>query len=101
MTTGVTNPKEALTSEVRGEYERMTARVREMQSLIEQNEAEVKRLQTRSIDVNTQLKRIEDNLDTVPRSDIRAIYTNALDTKTRLLTMQGQLDKVQQDLYAA
>jgi len=97
MTTGVTNPKEALISEVRTEYERMSARLRELQTIIDQSQAEVKRLQTRSIDINTNLKRIEESIDTVPRSDIKTIYTAALDTRTRLLTMQGQLDKVQQD----
>jgi two-component system sensor histidine kinase DegS len=97
MTVGVTNPREALIAEVRGEYDRTTGRLREMQSLIEQSQAEVKRLQTRSIDINTQLKRVEDNIDTVPRADIKTVYTTALDTKTRLLTMQGQLEKIQQD----
>lgn len=97
MTTGVINPKEALVSEVRAEYERISLRLRELQSLIEQSQAEVKRLQQRSVDVNTQLNRLEANFDNVPRPDIKIIYTNALDIKTRLLTMQGQLEKVQQD----
>ncbi len=97
MTTGVKNPKEALVSEVRTEYERISMRLRELQSLIDQSQAEVKRLQQRSVDINTQLNRLEANFETVPRSDIKVIYTNALDTKTRLLTMQSQLEKVQQD----
>jgi len=96
--TGVSNnPKEALLSEVRTEYERITARLRELQSLIEQSQQEVKRLQQRSVDVNTQLNRLEANFDNVPRPDIKVIYNNALDIKGRLLTMQGQLEKVQQD----
>jgi two-component system, NarL family, sensor histidine kinase DegS len=95
--TGVSNPKEALLSEVRTEYERVTARLRELQSLIEQSQQEVKRLQQRSVDVNTQLNRLEANFDNVPRPDIKIIYNNALDIKGRLLTMQGQLEKVQQD----
>jgi len=95
--TGLSNPKEALLSEVRTEYERITARLRELQSLIEQSQQEVKRLQQRSVDVNTQLNRLEANFDNVPRPDIKVIYNNALDIKGRLLTMQGQLEKVQQD----
>src|SRR5258706_1049011 len=98
MVSGVSsNPKEALVSEVRGEYDRTQLRLRELLNLIEQSQAEVKRLQQKSIDSTTQLKRLEANFDTVPRNDIKVIYTNAMDTKTRLLTMQNQLEKVQQD----
>jgi two-component system sensor histidine kinase DegS len=95
--TGPTNAKEALVSEVRGEFDRIQLRLRELQTLIDQSQAEVKRLQQKSIDVTTQLNRLEANFDTVPRADIKTIYTNAIDTKTRLLTMQSQLEKVQQD----
>ncbi len=94
---GMINPKDALVSEVRGEHERINLRLKELGSLIEQSQAEVKRLQQRSVDVNTQLNRLEANFDNVPRPDIKIIYTNALDIKTRLLTMQGQLEKVMQD----
>jgi two-component system, NarL family, sensor histidine kinase DegS len=98
MTTGTgTNSKEALIDEVRGEYERIQLRLRELQSLIEQSQAEVRRLQQRSVDVTTQMNRLEANFDTVPRNDIKVVYTNVIDTKTRLLTMQSQLEKVQQD----
>src|SRR5436190_24290174 len=97
MVIGASNPKDALVGELRGEHERIQMRLRELQTLIDQSQAEVKRLQQKSIDVTTQLNRLEANFDTVPRNDIKVIYTNALDTKTRLLTMQNQLEKVQQD----
>jgi two-component system sensor histidine kinase DegS len=97
MTTGTTSPKEALISEVRAEMDRVQLRLRELQTLTEQSQAEVKRLQQKSIDVTTQLNRLDANFDTVPRNDIKVIYTNALDTRTRLLTMQSQLEKFQQD----
>ncbi len=95
--TSVKNPKDTLISEVRAEYERIGARLRELQSLIDQSQVEVQRLQKRSIEATTQLKRVEDNLDTWPRGEIKATYTLMIDTRTRLLSMQGQLDKVQQD----
>lgn len=97
MVIGASNPKDALVGELRGEHERIQMRLRELQTLIDQSQAEVKRLQQKSIDVTTQLNRLEANFDTVPRNDIKVIYTNALDTRTRLLTMQNQLEKVQQD----
>jgi two-component system sensor histidine kinase DegS len=65
--------------------------------MIDQTQAEFRRLQQRSAEVTTHMKRIEDNFDTVPRSDIKAVYTAALDTRTRLLTSQAQLEKLQQD----
>src|SRR5439155_25393160 len=97
MTTGTTSTKEALINEVRAEVESIQLRLRELQTLTEQSQAEVKRLQQKSIDVTTQMNRLDANFDTVPRNDIKVIYTNALDTRTRLLTMQNQLEKVQQD----
>ena len=99
MTPGPSNPKEALLSEVQSEYDRIKLRLTELQTLIDQSQAEVKRLQQKSIDVTAQMNRLEANFDTVPRNDIKVIYTNAMDTKTRLLTMQSQLEKVQQDRH--
>ncbi len=93
----IANPKDALIGEVRTESDRITTRLRELQSLIDQSQQEVRRLQQRSVDINSQLTRLEANFDNVPRPDIKVIYTNALDIKGRLLTMQGQLEKVQQD----
>src|SRR5215475_3450689 len=97
MTSVASNPKEALVGEVQAEYDRVQLRLKELQTLIEQSQAEVKRWQQRSVDVTTQLNRLEANFDTVPRNDIKVIYNNAIETKTRLLTMQSQLEKVQQD----
>jgi two-component system sensor histidine kinase DegS len=89
--------KENLVNEIRAEHDRVQLRLRELQSLIDQSQAEVKRLQQRNVDITTQLNRLEANFDTVPRNDIKVVYTNAIDAKTRLLTMQSQLEKVQQD----
>src|SRR5512140_3962331 len=99
MIPGSANPKEVLVNEVLAEYERTQVRLKELQTLIEQSQAEVKRLQQKSIDVTAQMNRLDANFDTVPRNDIKVIYTNAMDTKTRLLTMQSQLEKVQQDRH--
>ncbi|PJF36973.1 MAG: hypothetical protein CUN49_02750 [Candidatus Thermofonsia Clade 1 bacterium] len=96
MTTG-TSTKESLISQIRYEHEQIAKRLREIQSMIDQSQAEFRRLQQRSVEVTTQLKRIEENFDTVPRNDIRVVYTSALDTRTRLLTTQAQLEKLQQD----
>ncbi|MBX3081660.1 MAG: hypothetical protein KF716_08480 [Anaerolineae bacterium] len=97
MTTAATNAKDVLVNEIRSEYDRIGLRMRELQSLTDQSQAEVRRLQQRSVDITTQVQRMEANIDTVPRIDLKTIYNAAIDTKTRLLTMQNQLEKVQQD----
>lgn len=91
------SPKEAAMAELRNEVEIIRKRLKELTSLIDQSQAEVRRLQQRHIDVTTQLNRLEANFDTVPRNDIKVIYNSALDTRARLLTVQSQLEKFQQD----
>jgi two-component system sensor histidine kinase DegS len=97
MSSAPTNPKEALIHEVQNEYELIQKRLRELQSLIDQSQAEVRKLQTRSVEITAQVSRIEANFDSVPRNDIKVVYTAALDTRARLLTVQNQLEKFQQD----
>lgn len=92
-----TNAKDMLIGELRAEHEQIAKRLREIQSMIDQSQAEFRRLQQRSVEVTTQMKRIEENFDTVPRNDIKVVYTSAIDTRTRLLTSQAQLEKLQQD----
>ncbi|MFQ3536799.1 MAG: histidine kinase [Aggregatilineales bacterium] len=92
-----THTKDTLISELRAEREQIAKRLREIQSMIDQSQAEFRRLQQRSAEVTTQMKRIEENFDTVPRNDIKVVYNSALDTRTRLLTSQAQLEKLQQD----
>ncbi len=92
-----THTKDTLISELRAEREQIAKRLREIQSMIDQSQAEFRRLQQRSAEVTTQMKRIEENFDTVPRNDIKVVYNSALDTRTRLLASQAQLEKLQQD----
>ena len=78
----------------RTEYDKIRYRLTENQQLIEQSQLEVDRLRERNVAISAQLRRVESNFDTIPRSDIKAAYDDALDAKTRLLTMQGQLEKL-------
>ncbi len=86
--------KEEVLRGFREEYERLRARVRENQQLIEQSQLEVERLRERNVAISAQMRRIEANFDTIPRADIKAAYDDARDAQTRLLTMQGQLEKL-------
>jgi len=80
-------------AEFQAEYEKIQARVKENQQLIEQTQLEVNRMRERNVAISAQLSRVESSFDTVPRADIKSAYEGALDAKTRLLTMQGQLEK--------
>ncbi len=97
MNSGATSTKDTLINELRNEQETIQKRLKELQSLIEQSRAEVRRLQQRSIDVNAQMKRIEESFDSVPRPEIREVYTKALDTRSRLLTTQSQMERFESD----
>jgi two-component system, NarL family, sensor histidine kinase DegS len=97
MTATSSNPKEALIHEVQTEYDQVQKRIRELSSLMDQSQVEVRKLQQRSVEITTQMSRLEANFDTVPRKDIKEIYTAALDNRARLLTVQNQMEKFQQD----
>ncbi len=90
---GAVTQKDELLAEFKAEYEKIQARVRENQQLIEQTQHEVNRMRERSVAVSAQLSRVEGNFDTIPRADIKSAYEGTLDSRTRLLTMQGQLEK--------
>ncbi|MFO7322487.1 MAG: sensor histidine kinase [Chloroflexota bacterium] len=89
------DPREELidliTEELRGIREKLT----EIKVQIDQTSLVVEREQTRNADLATELRTIQDNLETVPRPDIIAKYNEALEARFRLTTMRGQLEKLQ------
>jgi len=89
------SPKEQLVEDLRATVENIDARHKENETIIEQNRAEVERLQQKSVNVSAQLKRIEENFDTVPRQDIKVAYESAIDALTRLVSMRNQLEKLE------
>jgi two-component system sensor histidine kinase DegS len=79
------------------EYERVKAKLVELQSLVEQAHNEVERLQQKNTIVTNRLHHIESNFDSIPRQDIRVAYNEAMDTRNRLLTLRGNQEKLQSD----
>ncbi len=69
------------------------SKLAEIRTQIEETKMLVDREQQRNSDIATQLRAVQDNLDTVPRQDIKARYDEALDARFRLATMRGQLEK--------
>ncbi len=67
----------------------------ELKGQLDQTQLIVDREQQRNADLATELRTIQDNIETVPRQDIRSKYDEALDARFRLTTMRGQLEKFQ------
>lgn len=80
-----------LSQEINGTRRRMT----EAKLQIDQMQFQVEREQSRYSGIATELRTIRDNLDTVPREDIRDKYEEALEVRFRLATMRAQLEKIE------
>lgn len=88
------NPQDVI-AQIQKEHDTIARRVRENATLMEQSILEVERLQQRNVQVSSQIKRVEENFETLPRQDIKVAYEDSIDAKTRLLTMRCQLEKLQ------
>jgi two-component system, NarL family, sensor histidine kinase DegS len=77
------------------EMKRVRDKLSEIKLQIDQTQMVVNREGQKHSDVMMELRTIQDNIETTPRSDIRAKYDEALDVRNRLTTMRGQLEKFQ------
>ncbi len=89
------DPRDELIRQLTEEMNAVKSNLAEIRGQIEQQQTMVSREQQHYTDLAAELKTIEHNLDTVPRTDIRDKYNEALVTNQRLLTMRGQLEKFQ------
>jgi len=64
---------------------------------LEKMRQEVNKLTQRNTDISTRIQQTNENLESIPRADIRLAYENALDAQKRYLLIRGQLEKVQSD----
>ncbi len=90
-------PVEAITSRAKRELEKVTAKLSEINLLVEQSQGEVDKLAQRNAGITNRLHQIQANFETVPREDIRGAYESAQDAQQRLFTMRGQLEKLEAD----
>jgi two-component system, NarL family, sensor histidine kinase DegS len=87
--------KDDLVSALSDELKRIKEKLTEIKTQIDQTQLVVEREQLRNTDLATELRTVQDNLETVPRQDIRSKYEEAMDARFRLTTMRGQLEKFQ------
>src|SRR5687768_10902130 len=87
--------KDELVGILTDELKRIKDKLVEIRVQVDQTQLVVDREQMRNSDVATELRTLQDNIETVPRQDIRTKYDEALDARFRLTTMRGQLEKFQ------
>lgn len=87
--------REDLVTTMTDELRRLREKLSEIKVQIEQTNLVVDREQMRNADIATELRTIQDNLETVPRQDIKTKYDEALDARFRLTTMRAQMEKFQ------
>jgi two-component system sensor histidine kinase DegS len=85
--------KDELIEMLAAEMKRLRDKLGEMKIQVDQTQLIVEREQQRNADIATDLRTIQDNIETVPRQDIRAKYDEAIEARFRLATMRGQLEK--------
>ncbi len=89
------DPREELVALISNEMRQIKDALNEIRIQIEQTQKVVNTEQQRNADLATELRTVQDNIDTIPRQDIRAKYDEAMDARFRLSTMRGQLEKFQ------
>ncbi len=80
---------ELLTTEMKAVRNKLT----ELKVQIDQTQIVIDREDQRNKDIMSELRTIQDNIDTTPRQDIRAKYDEALESRFRLTTMRGQMEQ--------
>jgi len=86
-----------LREEIQHELQQAQEELSEINLMLEQSQGEVNKLAQRHGTVSTQLQQVQQQIEALPRADIRAAYDAALESQQRLFLMRGQLDKLQSD----
>jgi two-component system, NarL family, sensor histidine kinase DegS len=91
------NPWEDFQKEIESDYEQAQRSLREVTLMLEQSQSELAKLTQRNAAITAHLQQVQNQLETLPRQDIRMAYSAALEAQQRLLMMRGQLDKLHDD----
>lgn len=89
------DPRQEILDLLTQEMTQTRRRLSEMKSQIETTQTQVDREQNRYSSLMIEVRNIKDNLDTIPREDIRDKYDEALDVRFRMATMRGQLERLE------
>ena len=81
--------------ETHEEYEQIQKELSEIETLERQMKVEVEKSAQRNAQLTNKLRGMEDNIDTIPRQDIKEIYTAAQEAQMKLFMMRGQVEQLQ------
>ena len=95
MTEETQNQVQQFLEKCRTEREQIAQELKEIDILIQQSTTEVERLAHRNSELESRLRQIESNFDTVPRADIQGIYNAVRREQGRLFMMRGQSETLQ------
>jgi two-component system, NarL family, sensor histidine kinase DegS len=90
----LSDPKQQMIDALTQEMNQVRKRLVEAKAQLDTMQTQVDKEKSRYSGIATDLRTIRENLDTVPREDIRDKYDEALEVRFRLATMQGQLEKI-------
>jgi len=96
MAEKMTNVDDFLT-DLDNEREQALKSLKEIELMLEQSQSELSKLIQRNTSANSHLQQIQNQFDSIPKSDIRLAYNAALDSQQRMLVMRSQLEKLQND----
>jgi len=88
-------PVQQLVEQCRTKRAETVKQLQEVEILVQQSQTEVERLASRNADLESRLRQIETNFDTVPRADIQDIYNAIRREQGRLYMMRGQAEQLQ------
>lgn len=88
---------EKIKQDCRNELEQAQKELKDINTLIEQSQLEISRIQQRNASISAHLQQIQTQIEAASKADIRTAYDTALDAQQRLFVMRGQIDKLQSD----
>ncbi len=85
---------EQVLEQVNAEYQQIQKELKEIEILVKQSSTEVEKLAHRNAQLTNKVREVENNIDTVPREDIKNAYKAAQDGQGRLFMMRGQVEQL-------
>ena len=91
------NKWESLGENVQREMEDAQRELKEIGLMLDQSQVEVDKLSQRNATITMHLQKVESQIETMPKAEIKNAYEAALDAQQRLVVMRSQLEKLQSD----
>ncbi len=91
------NKWESLGENVQREIEDAQRELKEIGLMLDQSQVEVDKLSQRNATITMHLQKVESQIETMPKAEIKNAYEAALDAQQRLVVMRSQLEKLQSD----